>query len=288
MKIVKLKIENLSAVSGLPINIKDGKLLLVKNVSFLPVQTRTLGEAKFFLKNPNAKTKAKNLYLMYRGVHFKKDALVFKKNNCSYDITAINSGLLDKEYIKTIGHHHPLKPKTNVSFPEIYEVIHGQALFLFQEIFSKSKSKRVFLIKVGQGEKIIVPPGFGHVSINTTNKLLVLANIQATGFKSDYKLFKKHRGAAYYITNNRQLITNNKKIKENIRINQLNPHKSASFLLKKNPNYKNKFSLKIVKPKKIFKTPLYQAFIKNPKKFDFLNNPEKHKSFLALKNLFKF
>ncbi|MCR4275354.1 MAG: hypothetical protein NUV83_01210 [Candidatus Wolfebacteria bacterium] len=280
---------------GLPISIKDGKLLLSKDASSLPVQKRTLGEAKRFLKDPASKTKIKNLYLMYRSVKLKKDGLVFKKNNATYDITVINPGFLGEEFVKTIGHAHPNKPQTKTTYPEIYEVIKGKALFLFQEISPQinhsvghfGKNARIYLIKAGTGEKVIVPPGFGHVSINIGSEPLVLSNIQATNFKSDYSFFKKHRGAAYYITNNRQLITNNKKIKKNIRINQLNPHKSASFLLEKNPNYKNQINFKIVKPKKIFKTPLYQAFIKNPKKFEFLRYPEKHIQFFNPKNLFR-
>ena len=282
---------NLKRGSGLPLSIKDGKLLLSKDISSLPVQKRTLIEAKRFLKDPNAKTKIKNLYLMYRGVKLKKDGLVFKKNNISYDITVINPGFLGDEFAKTIGHRHPNKPQTKTTYPEIYEVIKGKALFLFQEIIPQighsGKNAIIYLIKAGPGEKAIVPSGFGHVSINIGSEPLVLSNIQATNFKSDYSFFKKYRGAAYYITNNRQLITNNKKNKKNIRINQLNPHKSASFLIEKNPNYKNPVSFKIVKPRIIFKTPLYQTFIKNPKKFEFLRDPEKYKNILTPKNLFR-
>ena len=219
---------------------------------------------------------------MYRGVKLKKDAVAFKKSGLQYDITVINPGLIGNEFIKTIGHSHPNKPRAKITYPEIYEVIKGDALFLFQEINPIGKHAKIYLIKAGPGKKAIVPPGFGHISINIGSEPLVLANIQATNFKSDYNFFKKHRGAGYYITNN-------KKIKENIRINQLNPHKSASFLLKKNPNYKNKFSLRIVKPKNLFglKMPLYKEFIKNPEEFDFLKNPEKYRKILATKNLFR-
>jgi len=289
MKILKSKMENLSKVSGLPISIKDGKLLLSKDICSLPVQKRTLGEAKWFLKNPNAKIKMKNLYLMYRGVRLKKDDLVFKNNNTNYDITVINSGFLGDEFVKTIGHCHPNKPRTKITYPEIYEVIKGKALFLFQEISPLEKNAKIYLIKAGSGEKIIVPPGFGHISINIENEPLILSNIQAANFKSDYRFFKKYHGAAYYVIRNPQLTTDTKKNKKNIHINQLNPSKSELFLVERNPNYKKPTSLKFVKPRKvlkILKIPLYQAFIKNPKEFEFLKNPEKYRKFLTPENLF--
>ena len=264
MKIVKLKVEGLFKNSGLPISIKDGRLLLSKDTYSSPVQKRTLDETKRFLKDPASKTEIENLYLMYRGVKLKKDSLVFKKNSASYDITVINPGFLGEEFVKTIGHIHPNKPRTKTTYPEIYEVIKGKALFLFQEINLSGKNVKLYLIKAGPGEKTIVPPGFGHISINIGNKPLVLSNIQSTNFKSDYSFFKKYRGAEVYA------IKNNK-----------------SFKIIKNPDYKNPISFKIVKPKKIFKTPLYQAFIKNPEKFDFLKNPEKYKNFLIPKNLFR-
>ena len=283
----QFKIENLSAASGLPILIKDGRLLLSKNVSSLPVQTRTLDAAKTYFKDKNTESKIKNLYLMYRGVKLKKDAATFKKRGLQYDITVINPGLVGNEFIKTIGHRHPLKPKTKTAYPEIYEVIYGNTLLLLQEIKNGGKSSKIYLIKARAGEKIIIPPGFGHISINIGNEPLVLANIEATNFKSDYSFFKKYRGAAYYVTHDPQPTTDNKKIRKNVRINQLNPHKSAPFLIEKNPDYKNSVSFKIIKPKKIFETPLYQSFIKNPEKFDFLKNPEKYRNFLTPKNLFR-
>ncbi len=255
--------------SGLPISIKDGKLLLSKNISSLPVQKRTLGEAKGFLKNPAVKTEIKNLYLMYRSVKSKKDEPVFKKNNISYDITIINAGFIGDEFVKTIGHRHPNKPRTKITYPEIYEVIKGKALFLLQEINPAQKNSKIYLIKAGPGEKAVVPPGFGHISINIGGEPLVLANIQAMNFKSDYGFFKKHHGAGLYAVDNKK--------------------KKGDFLMEKNQNYKNNFLLRIVKSKNSFglKIPLYKEFVKNPEKFDFLKNPEKYRKILAPKNLFK-
>ncbi|MDI6717943.1 MAG: glucose-6-phosphate isomerase family protein [Patescibacteria group bacterium] len=250
--------------SGLPISFLNGKLISTKEIDFQPVQARKFKEIKGYLQNKNSSSKLRNVYLMFRDVHFKKDGQKFRKNNLRYDITVIFPALFGKEFSKTIGHNH--KPFRLKSFqaPEIYEVLSGEALFLFQNI----KKKEAYLIKAQKGEKVIVPFDCGHVTINLTNKILIVSNIFASNIKSDYNFFKKHRGAAFYI------------LKE-----------KTGIFIEKNPLYKEKINLKIRNPKKEAlelpsKKSLYELFVKTPEKFAFLTQPEKFKKQLSPKNLF--
>ena len=254
---------------GLPIYFKNDRLSFNKAITSLPVRQRKTKEVRKYLKDKDANIRLSNIYLIYRDVRFKKDREIFRKNHLRYDITIIYPGFLGREFPKTIGHFHL---KNN---PEIYEVLSGKALFLFQEI----SGKRNYLIKAAKGQKVIVPPEFGHITINLGAKPLVIANIFADNVGSDYDFFKKHHGDAYYIT---------KPENRNLR------RAAGFFNIEKNKSYKKIGKLKIGTPEEIprlgiyFKKPLYDSFVKNPGNFEFLTNPKKFIEKLSPNNLFKF
>jgi len=76
----------------------------------------------------------------------------------------------------------------------VYEVSPGPPDLLLQS----RDLRKIYLVPAEKGETIVVPPGFGHVTINPGTGELVMANIVATCFESDYGFYEEHRGAAYY------------------------------------------------------------------------------------------
>ncbi len=48
------------------------------------------------------------------------------------------------------------------------------------------------------GEFVMIPPGYGHVSINSGEEVLVMANLVSTRFASEYALYEELQGGAYY------------------------------------------------------------------------------------------
>ena len=82
-------------------------------------------------------TEARNrdVYYMYRDLaKSDSDLEVIKAHQLRYDITVIPPGMLGSEYIKTVGHYHPRVPGTNISYPEIYQVLEGSATYLLQKV----------------------------------------------------------------------------------------------------------------------------------------------------------
>lgn len=142
------------------------------------------------------------LYYMYRELSLsKKDALMMKEHNLRYDITVIPPRMLGCEFVKTAGHYHPAVPGTDTTFPEIYEVLNGEAQYLMQKS-EDDKIKDVILIKAGEGDKVIIPPNYGHLTINASNRVLKMANWVARSFESLYAPIKEKRGGAYFILEN--------------------------------------------------------------------------------------
>ena len=135
-------------------------------------------------------TKIKDpVYLMYRDVssldpEFKKLA---KKYGIRYDLTLIREPPYLPSCLRTLGHYHPEK------YAELYEVIYGKALFILQ---SKDLKKMGYIIADG-GEEVLIPPNFGHQTMNRGKTPLLLGNLVCSGFKSDYSVYKKNQGAAF-------------------------------------------------------------------------------------------
>jgi glucose-6-phosphate isomerase len=95
---------------------------------------------------------------------------------------------------KTKGHYHPENP-AGTGYPELYEVRDGTAHFLLQT----NALEDVVLIEARKGDIIVIPPGYGHVTINPTpDRTLAMANLVSTAFTSDYRWYDTMHGAAYY------------------------------------------------------------------------------------------
>lgn len=134
------------------------------------------------------------LYFMYRDLALtESDRQWLRSHHLRYDITAIISRDICGEKVKTKGHYHPASP-SGIGYPEIYEVLVGHAHFLLQE----RNLSQVILIDAFERDIVIVPPGYGHVTINAGDSDLVMANIVSTVFKSDYSEYEGRRGASYY------------------------------------------------------------------------------------------
>jgi len=200
------------------------------------------------------------LYYMYRDLaENKQDKEKIKEQKLRYDITVINSVMLGQEYNKTAGHDHPIVPETNITYPEIYEVLEGKAIFLMQD--SKENSiKDVYAIKANQGDKIIVPPNYEHIIINASNKKLKTANWVCNDFSSNiYEPFKNKQGFSYYAIKN-----------------ELNEIKWV-----KNENYDYIPELKFLSPNLwlekfgIDKNKNIYSLVEDLNKLDFLKNPQK-------------
>jgi len=138
-----------------------------------------------------------DLYYMYRDLFLSRsDHSRLLDFDLRYDITVIPPGMLGCEYVKTAGHYHPNPEGSNISYPALYEVLEGEALYLLQN----KDASDVVVVHASIGDKVLVPPDYGHVTINCSNKRLKMSNFVARSFSSLYEPFRKMAGAAYYYT----------------------------------------------------------------------------------------
>jgi len=138
-----------------------------------------------------------DLYYMYRDLYLSRaDGERLIEQDLRYDITIIPPKMLGCEYIKTAGHYHPPARGGTVTYPELYEVLEGEAIYLLQS----QDITDVVAVFARSGDKVLVPPGYGHVTINPSNKTLKMANFVARDFASLYEPFRDKGGGAYFFT----------------------------------------------------------------------------------------
>ncbi len=133
-------------------------------------------------------------YRMYRGVCLPADAGALAGLGLRYDLTVLAGEWPGPEPVKTMGHLHAAAPGGSLTYPELYQVVGGQGLFLLQ------RDDRVVLVSAGTGEMVWVPPGYGHVTMNVGSGPLVMANAVARASSSDYEPFVSRGGAAWYLS----------------------------------------------------------------------------------------
>jgi len=244
---------NLQKTSGISILYDEtNKRLISPALLMKSPNVRTIEQMRNVLIKKEA-LNPKELYYMYRGVCFEKDLLTFQKNKISYDITVIPSAIVGNEFVKTLGHYHQ-HYNIQLSYPEVYEVLSGEAVYLMQ----REDLKDIIVCRAKEGDKVVIPPNYGHITINASRKDLVMANLVSTAFKSNYEPIVQREGAAYYLINEQGV----EKFVKNIRYHGTPRPREID------PDY--------LKPKNLDLTrdPIYVEFIKNPKIYEFLSKPD--------------
>ena len=224
----------------------DEKGQLFLSGKALKPDIRTLDQMKKVMFHTEPGVQDAPTYYMYRDV-----APELAAKGIRYDVTAILPLHLGQEKNKTFGHYHP-EAAEGLSYTELYNVLAGEAHYLLQKRSGLGQVEDIILVKAKKGDAVIVPPNYGHITINPGKELLVMANLIAPNFNSDYREYEELRGGAYYELSNGKLVPN--------------------------PAYGSIPQIKIRKgacaPK--FKPNILAAYFKKPGNFDFLIDPRKY------------
>lgn len=243
-------------------NYFDAKVIIEKNdlifesrdFPFAQKWQKSFEEGKYAYQDPK-----KGPEILYYGARYMENIRhkeIFAKHNFMFDLTIINAGKVGEEYIKTVGHYHGHTAPGGLSFPEVYEVISGKIEYLLQSEPDQNEEVDVIWVVARAGDKIVMPPGWGHVSMNTGEDLAIETDLQVRDNPndSDYSLFCQKVGGAYLRSENKHWPNPKYKIRSFRRVR---------------PKEKPEWSLTKGKT-------LYQSFIENPKKFDWLKNPQNY------------
>jgi glucose-6-phosphate isomerase len=244
--------------SGLDLALDGARLLLGPDLTPVVPAVRTLEAARYTFYEPEA-TGPEILYWMYRSVARLADVKKLQELGLNYNITVIRPGLVGREFIKTVGHYHAAKPETDVAYPEVYEVLAGEATFLLQRrAITAADIGDVVVITAHPGDKVVMPPGYGHITINASDDYLVMSDLMAAANQSDYAEYRTRQGGAYYLIKERsEAWVRNRHYQDAPPLRRLRPRDYPEFGL-----YRSQ--------------PLYALLVDNPQALRFLTHPEEY------------
>ncbi len=166
-------------------------------------EIRTIEDLRGVLADRNCRASGP-LYAMYRDLALTPGHRGWlSEHGLRYDITIISPQNVCGEKAKTKGHYHPVN-LSGTGYPEIYEVLEGSAHYLLQ----RRDLSDVVMIRAEKGDHVIVPPFYGHVTINAGMTDLIMANIVSSEFSSEYTDYEARNGAAYYEFADGNIVTN--------------------------------------------------------------------------------
>jgi glucose-6-phosphate isomerase len=248
--------------SGLPLQFDEESRMMNFIGSLVPVEpdVRRLSRSRDFYRDPWA-VGPEELYFMYRGISQLWDVPLFEGQELRYDITVVFPGKIGQECLRTIGHCHPVCPASGrgLTFPEVYEVLAGVATYYLQRMAPDGSVADVAVMEAHPGEKCLIPPGYGHITINARREVLVMANLIERNFASRYQDFQEKRGPAYY-----------------------GEYSTKGIRFVPNGNYGVVPPLRRIQPSEdqaagiTFGAPLYEAFLRSSDTFRYLVNPDQY------------
>lgn len=130
------------------------------------------------------------------GSEDRRDDLV--KRNLLYGAVAFAAGRLGSEPVRSQGHVHAVSASCGASTPELYEIWGGRAVILMQESDGADPG-RCFAVAAGQGETVVVPPGWAHATISADPRQpLVFGAWCVRDFGFDYTGVRARAGLAWF------------------------------------------------------------------------------------------
>lgn len=229
--------------------------------------SKFLSQTTGLLYNPAAAEGQDELsYTFYQNIMRPQDKSLFERFGYTNGITVllpVTSGATGGECRKNSGHYHGVVEGHRLPYPEAYEVLAGDAVFLLQKStnFATQQELQVddmVAVFLKPGEKIVVPPFYAHCAINVGEGPMAFGNLAAP-CPLLYEPIQHKHGFGYYV----------------LRV-------SGHLVFVENPHYQNLPMLRFAKPCENvamgieFDRPLYEAFVENPGGFAYLDHPEEY------------
>ncbi len=181
---------DLSRLAGLAVALRDGAIDLGPDVVVEEDFVRQLHELARVSADPIGPDGGRVEYRMLNGVRRAQDSQL-AGNALRYELTAMFGRPIGWEAAKTAGHVHVRPQGSTYGYPEIVEVLHGEAGFLIADLSvgpEGPRSSRAWLVRAHPGDWVVLPPELAHVTIDLGAGPLVFSDVidrAAAGIYSD-------------------------------------------------------------------------------------------------------
>lgn len=192
---------DLTSLTGLPLALRAGRVRLGPGLRVEEDRVRRLSELARVTAEPPGRSGRRIEYQMLNGVRQPDDSHL-DGLALRYELTAMAGRPIGWEAAKTAGHVHIRPAGSATGYPEIVEVLHGEAGFLIQDLTTSPSgpvSRYAWLVRARPGDWVILPPELAHVTIDLGSGPLVFSDVidrRATGI---YSGVADARGFAWYV-----------------------------------------------------------------------------------------
>lgn len=141
------------------------------------------------------------LYSVYRNVRT-TEAMhdeITRRGLC-YTLMVVRDGVIPNtpEWVRTRGHENSRAPGTSLSYPEIHEVLHGEAWLYLQHGITDGVND-VVVMPLRAGDKTVVAPGWASLLVNIGSEPLVVGTWRMEDCHTEHAELAAHGGMAHFV-----------------------------------------------------------------------------------------
>jgi glucose-6-phosphate isomerase, archaeal len=188
---------DLSDIAGLPVVLDPARLTLDfgDGIATEPLAQRRIGDIREMLPDPNV-TGPDPLYSIYMDVRVPDLSDQLDARGLAYGAVVDSPGQIGNEFVRSQGHVHSSPAGTTTPYLEIYEFWYGTGAVYLQDAAQPTVTD-VMLVDVSPGDKLIIPPGWVHVVVNTGSTPLAFGALYAADAVLMYDALRALNGTAW-------------------------------------------------------------------------------------------
>jgi glucose-6-phosphate isomerase len=190
---------DLSQYAGFEVRMDPEALTLSfgAGITTAPVQVRRLEEVRALLRDPQS-AGPEHLYTIYMDIRVPGASEAMRASGLGYGAVVYNHGALGREALRSQGHVHSIAPESGVGYSELYEFWHGRGLVYMQDA-ATGEVGDVIVVEAGPGDKVAIPPGWAHATVNTGHEPMAFGAVYALDAKLLYEPLRRRQGTAHYV-----------------------------------------------------------------------------------------
>jgi glucose-6-phosphate isomerase, archaeal len=192
---------DLSARAGLPLTLRAGRIRHGADILAEEDLVRRLADMRDVLADGVGRRGRRVEYHMLNGVRHREHAHLADLP-LRYELTALAGRPIGREAAKTLGHVHVCPPGGSMGYPEVVEVVHGEAGFLIQDLAegpAGPRARQAWLVRARPGDWVVLPPDLAHVTIDLGAGPLVFSDVIDRRARGIYGGVAAARGFGWYV-----------------------------------------------------------------------------------------
>jgi glucose-6-phosphate isomerase len=172
-------------------------LELAPGITSAPVQVRRLDDVRALLRDPESEG-PEHLYTIYMDIRVPGVSEALRAHGLGYGAVVYNHGAIGREALRSQGHVHSTAPQSGVAYSELYEFWHGRGLVYMQDRAAADVGD-VIVVEAGPGDKVAIPPGWAHATVNVGEGPMAFGAVYALDAKLLYDPLRRWQGTAHYV-----------------------------------------------------------------------------------------